>query len=508
MPIFVILFDMRSPEFNQQLEWARSYRGAEAQHIVTARRSGLYDEARGYLSILKSDPPYQRSREIVVENRWRALGERLPQFPPEVWQETGDTLSALNNGVKAALHIIVAENTIPGTYMPVDDITERFKQTFAGTELLEVFGKTTKQHVIQYCQQSLCDIGLLQAEVNLEGNIIGFWATEKGKKATDLAYLVLAWENQSQQSLYPLLGKTSSSGDTRAAQNRARILYYLARHVKGREADLVTSLGMNHVLIKDSIRPLLRFGLVDYQAVTPHTGKVEVEYIVDTGKNLNEAGYVTDSKSLQDKVIEILQTNPQESSSAEKIRGYLPEDLRNRWKESLSNEINRILSRLAQKGFLTRVSGFKGRETLSNANITQKGRSFVLSFLLPQLLLSQGIALSHLNQHTRDMIERAKSNFTAFARNCAECYYPHSNSSKQRGYQVNKARVIGELGKTSTPLTAGDFAKKFGLSENTIHSYLTPLFKGSDTITIEVGGEQVQIKREVIKGVVYYRVEK
>lgn len=40
-----------------------------------------------------------------------------------------------------------------------------------------------------------------------------------------------------------------------------------------------------------------------------------------------------------------------------------------------------------------------------------------------------------------------------------------------------------------------------------MHRYLTPQFKGSDTITIEVDGKPIQIKREVIKGVAYYRVE-
>ena len=93
------------------------------------------------------------------------------------------------------------------------------------------------------------------------------------------------------------------------------------------------------------------------------------------------------------------------------------------------------------------------------------------------------------------------------ARNSAELYYPHSQSSKIRQYQENKARVIEELEKSYTPLTARDLAEIFGLDDETIRFYLTPNLKDSDSITMMVGKRAVQIKREVQKGVVYYQVE-
>lgn len=489
---------MPSPEFSLRLAAAREYRDRIANDVRVARSSGLRAEARDYLALLKQDPTYQEARRVVLENRWQMLGERLPEFSQEVWQEAGEVISGINNGVKAAVFAIVAEHTkVPNTYVFLNDLAERFRETFAGTELLEAFGKNTKHHAIKYCEESLCDVGLLTRKLDDEsGKTIGFFVIEKGRKYLPFAHHILTWEASHEQSLLPVLGQTNSSGETRAPENTIRILYYLAKHIGTREVDVAFDLGVECSLVERPLSSLHRLGFIDRKVVNTHTSETEVRYEIDPRVSPDETAYVTTNKLLQDEICEIIQ---QESAGFSCLRVYaqLPEEIRARWKErALKTTISTIFSGLTRQGMLRRVDDFKGKEKQSHITITPKGREFVSSLILPLLRIA----------NSERPADRQNENFASFAQTSADLYYPHSSSHKTRAYQQNRTRVLEELVQSTIPVSVKYLAGKMGLSKRTISKYLKPQLPGSDTIIVDYGGQPVSIQGTVEKGVVYYQV--
>lgn len=144
---------MASPEFSPKLDWSQTqaFRKGESDVLRNARNSGLGDEAREYRDLLHQDPLYQQTQTLAMQRRWEQLAQNIPEFSVEDWERAGRVFSGINNGLKAALFVDIAQNTKPGMYMHTENIVDRFKELFAGTELLEAFGTHTKSKVIQYC---------------------------------------------------------------------------------------------------------------------------------------------------------------------------------------------------------------------------------------------------------------------------------------------------------------------------------------------------------------------
>lgn len=497
---------MARPEAITTLEGAQEYRKQEASYLKRASRTG----AQEYLGMLRQDPLYQQARGLVVFNRWEHIAQKTPEFSPQTWEDAAGILSAgCNNGVKARLWIEIAQTTTPQTYISVNDLYERYKTIFAGSSLLEKAGTNAKANMVDYCQDSLCEVGLVAAEVNLAGKVVGFGITSGGQKFLDAAYLTLWFEQNNNQSLYPVLGPTSSSGDTRAPLNRAKILDYLMRRPsKVREADLViTYLQLANELTGEHLKLLAKLGLIDYKTINSHHRvKTPLQYEIQEGRDLHEARYFTTSPRLQDEVIRAI-SPPATSSlrfSIADIVNRLPDEIKSRWNViSLSKYVSQILSGFAKEGYLSRVDNFKGREKQSDANMTSKGRSFVLSFIWPALSIVEARALT---EGQRVRISLARENFDSFARTSAELYYPYSQSAKIRAKKEHLGKCIELLLDAKEPLTAWDLAEKLGLSAATIHGYLRPKIKSSDRAVINTGGEKITIERKSVEGLYYYSV--
>ncbi len=262
---------MVSLEFGQRLQQARAFRQDEAAALRSARTNSLRDDAKEYLGVLHQDPQYQQAKELTLFDRWEHLAAKTPEFSDEDWERTGKMLSGINNGVKAALFIDIAQNSAPGTYMPINDIADHFKELFAGTQLLAALGRThTKKQIISYCQESLCDVGLLTAEYNLAGKLIGFGVTEEGlTSGLPHAWRVLQWENNMQESIYPILGFTRSNGVTRAPFKTSRVLEYIFRHPYNTRAIDLGEIVIGTLIDEASILKRLQVSnLIKYKAVT------------------------------------------------------------------------------------------------------------------------------------------------------------------------------------------------------------------------------------------------
>lgn len=489
---------MASPEFRLKLDWpsAQNYRRQEASVLRTVRNSGLAHEAREYRDLLHQDPLYQAAKTLTMQHRWENLAQNTPEFSEEDWEKAGRVLSGINNGVKAALFVDIAQGTNPGTYLPVENIVDNFKRMFAGTKLLEAFGKNTKSQVILYCQQSLCDVGVLTAEYNLAGELIGFGVTEDGLAlGLPHALRVLQWENKEHaknESVHSILGQTNSPGETRAPYKTARMLEYLYRHPYNvREADLIEILGMNHINFEHA---LLRVDQ-DHLGLVHHIRR-QIEYVQDENKSLEQAGYITTNYRLRYAVISVIQQKglgeKHSRFSVADIFEVLPQEIRkNRSERSLKSNISKILGTLARGGFLQRAGDFKENEKQSDISLTQKGRAFVVGIILPVLL----------NTPTQSLT----ASISQLAQNSAELYYPHSRSHKKREQKNNSRKILEAI--LEKPQTARELAVKLNLPHTYISDALRPHIKDSSEVIKEIDGQTVIVEREKINGVWHYSLK-
>lgn len=484
------------------------FRNAEAGHIRRARQGGLRTEAKEYLGVLRQDPQYQDAAKLVMLDRWEQLARDVPEFTREEWERAGRVFSGLNNGVKAALFLAIAQETIPGTYMPVEDIVDRFEGVFGGTELLTAFGGNTKKNVIQYCQDSLCGVGLLATEYGLEEQLIGFGVTHEGLDyGIPVAMQTVWFENKTNQPLYPILGRTSTSGETRPPFNRSRILDFLARHPYGlRDIDLENALRLHSIDFGKTLEFFRTLELVEYQATTAQTGKTTIRYETIPGQDLARIPYIKRGHAVQDFIVGAINQQPNgRSFSRQDVTDWLSEDLKKRWKNGvLRKRVNEILGGLAKHGGLKRVDEFKGFNKQSDITLTPKGREIAVEFIWPVLYM---VSRKPLKQQQETAMEKVRDNLPTMARRSAELYYPHSESSKRREWERNKAKLKEALIKSTKPLTIKDISEMLGLHPRTIFDYLSPKMKDSSEIVFELDGQVVVIEREKIKGVWYYRLK-
>ena len=507
---------MSSPEFQQQLQESKEFRKNEAAVLLNMRRSGLRTEAWEYLQSLRQGDAYIQARRMVWFERWEKLGEKIPEFTKEQWEETGQVLSGLNNGVKAGLFLTIAQNTSPNTYMPTNAVVERFKEMFAGTELLEALSETkkTRSQVILYCQDSLCDVGLLAEEYATDEwgvkKIVGFCVTERGRRIGIFTALSILWyENKAHTSLYPVFGQTASPGETRAPFNRVRVLDYMCRHpYEVREADLVTAVGLEHSLIAGSFHSLSNYEMIDYKSVTSNTGRTQIRYKVVESKDPAKADYYQHYPSLQEEIIKILKEST-EPISALDISEKLPDQFKQNWnnKKRLKSHISEVLSDLSRQNYLARVDRFTGAKKQSDVSLTIKGRDLYFQVLYPTLLLSSGRSLSG---NYLFYIEKSNKGLASCVLESAEMYYPYSTSSKRSKYPESILQVFEILqDNPDSSFTAQELAEKMELSTGTIKNYLKPQIPRSNEATFYLEKEtMVVIQREKIKGVWYFRVKK
>ncbi len=373
-------------------------------------------------------------------------------------------------------------------------------------------GHKVKDRAISYCRESLCDVGLLAEEWAIDEygvqSLLGFGVTERGKKiGIPTALSVLWYESKTNQSLFSVLGHTSSSGETRAPLNRARILDYMIRHpYEVREVDLATALGLTQGVVEDNLMSLNNHKIIDYKALNLQTGRTQVRYEKIKDKNLSDADSYPGFSLLYNQIIKMLEETDG-PHSADDIFGGLPDKIKKNWREiGLRSKISRILSKISKQGFLKRVGGFRGHEKYSDACLTLKGKSLYFQVVYPVLLFSSG---RNPSKNHLSYLQEISGSYVTFARNSAEFYYPHSASSKQRKSRKNRLQVVEMLQNSpDQSFTLQDLSEKVGLNADTIRLFFKPQTPESLEITLRLNREtSVTVQREKRKGVWYFRAK-
>lgn len=409
------------------------------------------------------------------------LGCRIEQvdFPEDPQKRLGLLLASVNSGPKAVTALLLPS---AGLYIPpYPDLVTRFKEMMSGTEMADV----AKSTVVGYCQDSLCEIGLVAREYQIDywgsEKLVGFGLTDAGEDyGTLAAALALAVETKHDVSLYSILGasNTKSQEALRAPLSRALILMFLANfHEPVTEKLICDGLNLPQSVVADSFESLKVAGVVDYKSISGVKDRMKVRY-KRTSMDISEATAINQAPSFTRRIAEIcnlLESEGEDVSIDSVINRFSEEERLKRI--ALRINISTTLSGLANQGYLSREDKFKGGgrvgAIMSSAKITPLGRVIVGDFLIPMRNLSE----DEHNERVRlnDLSKLIKQSLGEYARKSAELYYPFSKGYKKKQAEANKDRIVQILSEPGSEFTRQDLARTLGVNENTVSNYLSSL---------------------------------
>ncbi len=427
----------------------------------------------------------QQYNQIESSTRKRVEQE----FPESEDEGLSALLASFNMGPKAVTQLLLPYNG----YISPTDLRRGFREAFKGTQVAD-FSEGVPS---VYCTQTLCRIGLVAREYLIEyfgmEKLVGFGLTEAGRRyGIPAACLALYFEEQHQQSLYSVFGsiKVDSPEQQRAPFTRAKILLALDQKEKLRELDICRELDINEQTTRNSLVALTKAGVVDYKSVSPHTGKTQVFYTKGKSPTL-EAQSIGRRAIFRQEIVRCCEelVIEGESITQDTVFRKLSQERRDSSKSEsgLRGTVNKILSGLANKGYLQR-GHFKGKEVLSVAQITEAGKTVVVNFIAPLISFIQGD-----RNIDKEIVPKVLGNLNFYAQNSAELYYQYSLSFKKKQTKENISRLTDILSNSPKGLTVSELSERIGLNETSIRRYL-----GS------MGG---MTQKEERKGVYYYSVK-
>lgn len=400
-------------------------------------------------------------------------------FPQDLDGRMEVILSSFNTSPETTTILIFPpDSEVNGEFL----IPEFRKQTL-GSKIADF----SRIHVAEYCTYTLIPMGLVEEKTALDyygtEKTVGLALTQAGKKyGRPAAAFIIDFETRNDFSIFPIFGQTSTprEGETRAPLNRTKILKYLNSLKDSDPApsniEIARKLEMNPITVANSLRALRRAGTVDYEAVTPHTRKKQVYYVLkengvplDNLKSVRQIATLT--KQIAKTCLELVSKNI--VISAKNIFDHLPTNITHAQTRNLLVEINRILSGLTEQNFLERGI-YKGAKKLSNAKITDKGRIVVEELIKPfEDALSDGPMLEKMQQEILPKVLENLHNYIVISGNL---YYPHSNSAKIQEWPVVESNMLSlVLGSRTNGIDAREVSEKVGCSPKAARKYLNNL---------------------------------
>lgn len=245
--------------------------------------------------------------------------------------------------------------------------------------------KSNRRIQVGYCRQTLVPIGMVaEADVLYLGAVeyvVGYRLSGAGEKyGLPIAAYLLQQSKSLPHSLNRIFGNTSTTRDTRAVINRARILEALvAKKTEVRGTDIALELGLNRITVSNNLERLNRLGLVEYQAVDTeqvgwasytHRKDASIDSVRTVGRWLKLTSYVA-------RTILVLGT-----VNAQDLAKSLKDNYPQSSLKSLCQNISRVLVGLAKQGFC-QADYFVGGEKQSKARILPEGRQIVQAIIMP-----------------------------------------------------------------------------------------------------------------------------
>ena len=386
-----------------------------------------------------------------------------------------------------------------GEYAEPDELTERLNGLYAGTPMAGLRG----QIVTSYYKNSLCEVGMVAEAYEINHArvplLLGFGLTEAGMKyGVRAAILASYFEWHYGISLFAGLGQTGSAYDLSAPYARARILLLLGeRDEPLREVDIEKRLGFGHGFLSNGTLGTLRqVGWIDYEAITPHTGKVEVGFVrgVLPREAVKQVGTM---RQLTQTVADACQGLTEEGRpiTLSTVVDRVPSEIKANWQPTSERNVRTVLNSLVGQGYLNK--GKFGDSVFSEARLTDTGRLVRDEFVLP--LLGLVCDLSSVIEWIDDELSpQVRTNRGDCCQAGVELYYPFSIRHKKLEFQRVKLEMVEILGigakEASRGITAIDLATRLNRDRVTMRRLLGELI------------EQNIVERTRRKGVDYYRL--
>ncbi|MBI2025923.1 MAG: helix-turn-helix transcriptional regulator [Candidatus Levybacteria bacterium] len=394
---------------------------------------------------------------------------RRGEFPTNPRGRLSALLGAFNGTPKAVTFLLIPQ---VGAIIQ-QDLANKFIETFSGTPLEEFDPITTWS----YMDTTLLPIGLVTERVEIGPNgylmrEVAFERTPAGEKyGVPAATLALDFEKRHEISLRKILGKTASPSKdkVKAPFVRASILLFLAeRQTPLRRQDIIDELGFNSSVVSAALESLGKNGLVNYSSVS-RSEKGIVGYEIVPEADIPSSNR---PRPFTDNIISICQRLSYFGVpfTTYQVRQLMDETELGRWTSeyALGNFIKKVLSYLTRMGYLRRTQ-FKGGEKYSDAMISPDGRVLVDEFLKPLVALVED--KPEADAIRQNVVPAVTGDFTGYARNSAELYYPYSTSKRMDENATDFVNIMNLI-KSGKGISVREISEALQLERSTVINHI------------------------------------
>ncbi|MBS3081027.1 HTH domain-containing protein [Candidatus Pacearchaeota archaeon] len=377
-------------------------------------------------------------------------------FPSKLEDRLASVANAINTELKIAtlLHL-------DDTPREASEIRQRVRETIER-------GYLPKTETFMAYGNTLHDIALVAKEtvVRDTGEVahVGYSLTEAGKRyGLPASAISLEYSVGNDISLFQILGSTASKGDSRAPDNRMKILEELRKKRELREADLTDVIGLNsYYVIQGHLIALAKIGFIAYESIGAKSkGKFTYGWI--RGRSPNDVRTIVGHATLTRRIVDYLAHHDTaiDCNTLSEVLEY-----------KYPNIISQILSGLEKQGFVKRASPWISREIKSSVRILDKGKEFHDEIYLQLVELLSDHSLDGYQEKV--LAFRESEQFSDNIIGGIELYRsvsPNINrkSSSERKEQI-KHLIINNHG-----LTSGEIAEKLHISTASAYEYITQL---------------------------------
>ncbi len=302
--------------------------------------------------------------------------ERPREFPTDPEQRLEALLSVGNTEPKQVLSLLLSDAP-----QSVEALRNQFISLIEGVQYK---GRQWMPHGItieNYLVDSLDQIGFIAFPV-IGASRIGYARTQAGRDyGQPVMAFMLNMANRLGMSMYQLLGKTATPGDSRATYNRFRTLEFLLSQHKNsketREVDIVNLLNLGNTSVKVYLNALKKIGIVEWDSIDPEL-KGQIFYRWKEGKNPDEVPKYSTAKTLTQEVAVYLYRN-RECNNIAIVKHLRTKRHYKKWVYSiLMRNVSSILSHLERHSFAE--SDYTGAKVQSHINLVRGKADFVEEF--------------------------------------------------------------------------------------------------------------------------------
>lgn len=400
------------------------------------------------------------SQEVVLAN----------EFPTDPQERSRVLLTRFNNTLKSAVFLL----TPTVGQIRAFDLENAFADILSGTAMQVISKHTVRSYIIS----SLMPGGLIgQTRIVDEKKPTQtyYFQTESGQKyGLQAAVLGLDFEMRNKISLVNIFGESGVSSDVRAPFVRAEILQLLATS-KGplTRKEIADTLGYAPEVVGIELEDLAGNGFVEYKsALRDNKSIVEFEVSPDTQLPLP-----TRRQTSKDAIVNICQqlADSQIPITTGSVRSRLINGFVGQWRteQALNTYLSHVLNDLAKRGFL-RKPLFIGREKLSTATITDKGKVIVDEFIQPLHDIAEdkpGREYVH-----KTILLNVLRNLREYVANSADLYFPHSRNG---GRSQDTTGILKTIQAAKRGISIRQISEKLGLPKHLVRKNIAALRAGN-----------------------------